>query len=117
MELVVNDNGTVSVFAQSNLPDGTILGGMVFDEGSYIAQDSQVLQDGKAEFGPFSDKGGALPSGAYEVSVTMPIARNQPDEVKAIIGRKGEYLTGPRVHAESITGDAVVDVSDVLVIP
>lgn len=117
MDVVVNDDGSVSVSAASNLPDGTELGGSVFAEGSFMAQDTQALQDGKAEFGPFSDKGGPLPSATYEVSVTMPIARNQPDEVRAIIGESGENLTGPQVSKEPITGDAVVEVSGPLVIP
>ena len=117
MNVIVNDDGTVSVTAESNLPDGTELGGTVFEEGAFMAQDPQVLQDGRAEFGPFSDGGGPLPSGTYDVSVTMPIASNQPEEVQAIIGNTGENLTGPLVSTETITGDAVVAVNDQLVVP
>lgn len=117
MNVIVNDDGTVSVTAESNLPDGTKLGGSVFEEGSFMAQDPQVLQGGSAEFGPFSDDGGPLPSGTYEVSVTMPIASNQPEEVQAVIGSTGENLTGPLVSTETITGDAVVAVNDQLVVP
>jgi len=117
MDVVVNDDGSVSVSAESNLPDGTELGGSVFAEGAFTAQDPAVLQGGVAEFGPFSNKGAPLPAGTYNVSVTMPIARNQPDEVKAIIGEHGENLTGPQVSKESITGDAVVEISEPLVIP
>ena len=117
MDAVVNDDGSVSVTAESNLPDGTELGGSVFAEGSFMAQDPAVLRGGMAEFGPFSNKGAPLPAGSYQVSVTMPIARNQPDEVKAIIGEHGENLTGPQVSKESITGDAVVEISEPLVIP
>lgn len=117
MDVVLNDDGTVTVTAESNLPDGTELGASVFAEGVFNASDQAVLQDGEAEFGPFSQKGSALPAGAYDVSVTMPIARNQPDEVKAIIGEHGENLTGAQVSTEDITGDAVVVTSEPLVIP
>lgn len=117
MHVVTNEDGSVSVTAESNLPDGTELGSSVFQEGGFMAQDSQTLRDGTVSFGPFSHKGNAIPSGTYDVSVTMPIARNQPDEVKAIIGDAGENLTGPLVSEESITGDAVVSVSDQLVVP
>lgn len=117
MEVVVNGDGSVSVTAESNLPDETQLGGSVLAEGRFIAQEKSVLQGGRVEFGPFSDRGAALPAGAYDVSVSMPIARNQPSEVKTIIGEHGERLTGPQVSHESITGDAVVGVSESLVIP
>lgn len=117
MSVVLNGDGSVSVAAESNLPDGTELGSSVFQEGGFMAQDSQTLQDGTVSFGPFSDQGNPIPSGTYDVSVTMPIARNQPDVVKAVIGDAGENLTGPLVSEESITGDAVVSVSDQLVVP
>jgi len=94
------DNGKVTVTATSNLPDGTKLGGTVFAEGKFMAQDPQVLQGGAATFGPFSDGGGAIPPGTYEVSVTMPVPEVQPDEVRAIIGEHGEYLTGSQVNRD-----------------
>lgn len=114
MDVQVNPDGTVSLSATSNLPDGTELGSMVFQEGGYIGQDSQTLEGGTVEFGPFGDKGGPLSPGTYDVSVTMPIARNQPDAVKAIIGEHGENLTGSLVESEDITGDAVVSVEEAL---
>jgi hypothetical protein len=47
----------------------------------------------------------------------MPIAGNQPDAVRAIIGQAGENLTGPLVSESELTGDAVVSVSEPLTIP
>lgn len=114
MEAQVNPDGMISVSATSNLPDGTELGGTVFQEGGYMGQDSQTLDGGVAEFGPFGDDGGPLAPGTYVVSVTMPIARNQPDSVRAVIGENGENLTGPLVETEDITGDAVVSVEETL---
>jgi hypothetical protein len=117
MSVVLDADGSAWVTAKSNLPDGTQLNSSVSQEGGFIAQDSRTLQDGTVSFGPFSDEGKPIPSGTYDVSVTMPIARNQPDEVKAVIGDAGEHLTGPLVSEESITGDAVVNVSEQLVVP
>jgi len=117
IDVVVNVDGSVSVFATSNLPEGTKLGSSLFAEGAFLAQDSQVLRGGKAEFGPFTDHGGPVAPGTYDVSVTMPIARLQPNEVRALIGEAGENLTGPLVSMHDITGDAVVEVREPLVIP
>ncbi|MBD7998656.1 hypothetical protein [Oerskovia gallyi] len=116
-DVVVDDDGSVTVTAQSNLPDGTELDGSVSADDVFTAQDRAVLQDGTATFGPFSAKGEALPAGAYAVRVTMPIARNQPEQVTSIIGEHGENLTGPQVSTEDGTGDAVVATSEPLIIP
>lgn len=61
MSVVLNADGSVSVTAESNLPDGTELGSSVFQEGAFLAQDSQTLHGGSASFGPFSDEGGPIP--------------------------------------------------------
>lgn len=116
-DVVVNDDGSVMVTAQSNLPDGTELGGSVSAEGEFTAQDQAVLEDGTATFGPFSTKGEALPAGAYLVRVIMPIARDQPERVTSVIGEHGENLTGPKVGTEDVTGDTVVATSEPLIIP
>lgn len=113
----VNEDRTVSVTAESNVPDGTELGASVSQRGGFTAQDSAALRNGEAASGPFSDKGNPVAPGAYDVSVTMPIARNQPDEVRAVMGDGGQNLTGPLVGEESITGVAVVSISDQLVVP
>jgi len=98
----------------SNLPDGTELGGTVFQAGSFMAQETQALKGGAADFGPFSNKGAAIASGKYDASVTMPLAHLEPASVRAIIGEHGEYLTGPLVSHEY--GSAYVDVSKTLLI-
>jgi hypothetical protein len=124
MTLKIEDNGdgTVTLRAKSNLPDGTELGSFVGQEPSgspkryygYKGQAHATMHAGVAEFGPFSDKGSPLPAGRYDVSVTMPIAINQPDDVKAVIGEHGEYLTGPLV--KQVYGSAKVNVDKKLTI-
>lgn len=118
VDATVNADGSVSVSAATNLPAGTKLGATVRSvDGTFTAQDSQTVLDGTASFGPFTAQGAALPAGTYDVNVTMPIARNQAQDVKDIIGGHGEHLAGPLVETESITGDAVVTVDTVLTVP
>lgn len=112
-ELVVDASGGITIDAASNLPDGAELGASFFAEGAYFGQDDGVLENGTISFGPFSDDGSPL-KGTYEMSITLPIARNQPDSVQACIGSAGEQLTGPLVYAEEITGDNVASL-DVIV--
>lgn len=114
-QLTTNASGGVLVNAQSNLPDGTVLNSNFFREGSFFAQDDGVLTGGKISFGPFSDKGTPL-SGSYDMSITMPIARNQPDEVQECIGEAGEKLSGPLVTPEEITGDNVASIDTVVTV-
>lgn len=103
------------VVATSNLPDGAELLVGLFSDG-YHGQDQAVIGDGTASFGPFSDDGAALPAGKYELSVSMSIARLQPEAVQAVIGRAGELMTGPLVSRDDITGDNSIDyTSDVTI--
>lgn len=112
--LAKESTGGVLVTAQSNLPDRTeLMASLYADGGAFFAQDTSPLLGGVAEFGPFSDKGVPL-KGTYELSITAPIARNQPDEVQECIGAAGEHLRGPLVSVEEITGDNVASV-DVIV--
>jgi hypothetical protein len=112
-ELASDANGGITINAASNLPDGAVLDSSFFIENGFFAQDEGVLEGGKVTFGPFSDKGTPL-QGDYDMSITLPIARNQPDEIQECIGKAGENLTGPLVSIEEITGDKVASI-DVLV--
>lgn len=53
---------------------------------------------------PFSNKGEAL-TGEYDLSVSMSLPSLQTDAVRAVIGEKGENMTGPLVETSSI-GDS-----------
>jgi len=117
IDAVVTAEGAVTVAAETNLPDGTELGATLrASDGSFTAQDRQTVASGTVTFGPFSMRDEPLPPGHYDVDVTMPIARNQPDAVRAVIGEHGENLRGAAVGIEEITGDAVVSMSQVLTI-
>ncbi|MFD4957814.1 hypothetical protein [Microbacterium sp. NPDC058389] len=108
-EIRADAAGAVFVDAASNLPDGAEMNASFFVEGGYFGQDASVLANGTITFGPFSDKGTPL-HGDYLMSITLPIARNQPQKVQECIGEAGELMTGPLVEVEEITGDNVASV-------
>lgn len=112
LEQNAEDGAVVRVW--SNLPDSAELGvSLDGGLGTYMGQDTAALIGGEAEFGPFTDDGLPL-QGTYELSITLPIARNQPVQVQSCIGSAGEHLTGPLVSEEEITGDNVASLSEMV---
>lgn len=90
-------SGGVQVAVATNLPDGAEVMTSFFRESpSYFGQDVQPIRDGGAVYGPFADDGSPL-SGAYELSISLSIALNQPVAIQKCIGADGELLTGPLV--------------------
>ena len=114
VEPVVNtDNGKVLFKISTNLPEDTELLVTVSNDNGYRGQDKAVvLANGVANTAEFSDAGGGTDGdtgsglkGHYEVTVSMSIARLQKESVRAVIGEKGENITGQYVK-ESDIGDA-----------
>ena len=61
----------------------------------YRAQDGNVeVKDGTFMTQWFTSKGGGVPPGTYEISVSSPLPAFQPASVKKMIGEKGENLSG-----------------------
>lgn len=90
------DNRLV-ILGKTNLPDGTEIGGSVIRrEPQFIGQTKAKVEHGEFRLGPFGPSYG-LGHGVYEVSATMPVARMQSAEVRAIIGANGENLRGEPV--------------------
>lgn len=93
----------------TNLPDETVLM-LTLSKGDYntddyfTAQTKATIEGGKATSDPFSNKGEAL-TGEYDLSVSMSLPSLQTDAVRAVIGEKGENMTGPLVETSSI-GDS-----------
>jgi hypothetical protein len=108
----------VVVFGDTNLPPGTQLGISVNEEvaSGFYGQSSQVVgADQRFESVTFGPTGGLEP-GRYEIDVTMPVARAQPSHVRAIIGEKGENLTGPLVQPGPLNFGSVVRLTKHIVI-
>ena len=85
---------------ETNLPDETEL--MLsfsranyndFSPDNYMAQTKVTIVDGKASFEGFSHKGNR-PAGGYDLCVSMSLPSLQSDVVRAVIGEKGENMTG-----------------------
>ena len=57
--------------------------------------DDVVVRNGQFSDGPFTDKGAPLRPGTYVLEVQIIGARDEPPEVLAIIGSRGENMTGP----------------------
>ncbi|NQX36448.1 hypothetical protein [Herbiconiux sp. VKM Ac-2851] len=113
--LASDSSGGVTIDATSNLPDGSELNASLFVEDGFLAQDQGVLNNGHISFGPFSNKGTPL-RGSYDLSITLPIARNQPGLVQACIGDAGQNLTGVLVSTDEISGDKFASLDAVVVI-
>ena len=93
----------------TNLPDETVLM-LSLSKGDYntddyfTAQTKVTIANGKATSESFSNKGESL-TGEYDLSVSMSLPSLQSDAVRAVIGEKGEYMTGALVEASTI-GDS-----------
>lgn len=112
----VTSSGTLLVTVATNLPDGSELGGWL-SSADYQAQDRRYVDGGVVVLGPFSNDGGRLPSGSYDFSVSMSVARLQSPEVRQYIGEKGELMAGPYVVPDTIEGGFWVNFDTTVVIP
>lgn len=97
----------------TNLPDEAVLmlslsNGDYNTDDNFTAQTKVTIADGKASSDPFSNKGEAL-TGEYDLSISMSLPRLQSDAVRAVIGEKGEYMTGSLVEASTIDDSKTVD--------
>lgn len=95
-ELEKGKDGRVRIRATTNLPDKMelmlSLRGVGFE---YFAQDKVAVVQGRFISQWFSEEGRALRRGTYELSISSPLPDLQPEEVRAVIGKKGENLQGP----------------------
>jgi hypothetical protein len=99
------------VNGKTNLPNGTkLIISVTRKEASYNAQDSVKVADGQFRTARFSQKGVDLSPGKYSVEVLMPFPAVQSDAVRAVIGERGEKLTGPLIKHEKL-GNLVKQVS------
>jgi len=88
----------------TNLPDGTqIMTSVSRQHPPFTAQDKVVVKAGKFRAGPFGPPTGLAP-GTYEADVTVPYAKVQPANVRAIIGQLGENLQGLSIERHELFG-------------
>ncbi|MFZ3185194.1 MAG: hypothetical protein WA173_13755, partial [Pseudomonas sp.] len=82
LELERGADGRVRILGTTNLPHGmTLMLGLRKVDAKYFAQDKVEVINGRISTNWFSHAGKALPSGAYEVSVSSPLPALQPAAV------------------------------------
>lgn len=95
LELEKASDGRARIVGHTNLPSHMKL---MLDlramDGSYFAQDSIEVVDGRITSAWFSDKGRPLRFGLYDISVSSPLPSLQPSSVRSMIGSNGENLAG-----------------------
>jgi hypothetical protein len=100
VSLVRSPDGEVKVFGKTNLPDQMELLVSLKDKTSgYTGEDNVSVIKGQFESEDFTNSGASLPAGQYEVSINSGLPGIQPDDVKNVIGKNGENLTGQFVKA------------------
>lgn len=98
-------NGTrkPKIIGETNLPDGTELGGSIDSETvKYNADSKFFVKNGRFESETFSKSQNDLEPGQYTAEVLMPIAQVQTPAVRAVIGQNGENLKGSLVEKGSL---------------
>ncbi len=85
---------------ETNLPDETELMLSIsranyndISPDNFMAQTKVTIVDGKASFEGFSHKGNKM-AGGYDLCISMSLPSLQSDAVRAVIGEKGENMTG-----------------------
>lgn len=119
------------LIGSTNLPPGTSLGLEIESKAArsfgkahpnkpnpeYVAQaDATVNRDGNFRSTRFSDHGDPLPPGRYLATVALPYSVEEPKNVQAVLGKKGENLRGPLVSHDNF-GEATAEKSVWFTVP
>lgn len=88
------EHGKLKVLGYTNLPEGMDISVELFDENYNFSISEWVVikEDGSFETDFLSDNGKKLKKGNYEISIVSSIPSIQSENVKNIIGKKGEKL-------------------------
>jgi hypothetical protein len=105
VKLTRNSDGGVVVSNNTSLPDGMSLMISLRAGGGYYAQDKVQVRSGSYESAAFSDKGRALSSGNYRVSISSPLMDLQPARVKRKLSSSGSGIPED-IREKSSYGDS-----------
>lgn len=93
VKLTRDSGGGVVVSGTTSLPDGmSLMISLRAGSRGYYAQDKVQVRSGSYESAAFSDKGSALPSGSYRVSISSPLMDLQSARVKRKLGSSGSGI-------------------------
>lgn len=87
------------ITGETNLPDGTELMLTISrPQSNFQAQSTVKVVGGKFRSERFSQKGNDFNPGKYKLEVSMGVSQVQAPEVRAVIGMRGEKMSGPLVR-------------------
>lgn len=106
-------DGRIICSGITNLPKDTVLmlslKGQEFDY--YDNSHLEILSDGTFVSDAFANNknplANAMPHGKYVISISMPVLDLQPEEVRAIIGKRGRNLVGKYSKDDFIYGRSI----------
>lgn len=90
-------DGKIKIDLETNLPNETKLMLTIKKGDQSISQDNVIISGGKATSPGFSDEGYIFKKGTYSLEISMPILSVQTDNVRKILGNRGENLKGDLV--------------------
>jgi hypothetical protein len=97
-EVIVTEDKRIIIKGTTNLPNTTALVISLNSEISGLgAQDTIKVSNNRFSTSPLG-KATGIPDGHYIIDITVPVSSVQSEAVQAIIGKEGEYLTGPLVE-------------------
>ena len=105
------------VYGRTNLPDGAqLMFTLSRTDIHYVAQQKMVVKNGKFYTVGISDHDQSLQPGKYNVEIALVASALNPPNVRAVIGDRGELMTGPWVQKGMIdekefTYRGVIDVA------
>lgn len=106
------------IYGQTNMPDGTLLTVTLRIPGQYGGMQNVEVVNGRFASTRFSVNGERpLPSGKASVEVSSHLPQLQSQEVRAVIGDRGENLEGPLVYSLPGIGGRMIKTTSTLQIP
>lgn len=104
---IKGEAGRPSFIINTNLPDETVLMLTVTGEGGERFQGKVTVENGGAESEVFGSESKPVPD-KFSLGVSMSLPSLQSDAVRAVIGDKGEFISGPYVKESEIDEENVI---------
>ncbi len=106
------------IYGKTNMPDGTLFTVTVRIPGQYGGMQNVEVVNGRFASTRFSVDGERpLPSGKASVEVSSHLPQLQSQEVRAVIGQRGENLEGPLVYSLPGIGGRMIKTTSTLQVP
>ena len=110
-------SGYPIIYGKTNMPDGTLLTVTLRIPGQYGGRQNVEVVNGRFASTRFSVDGRPLPPGKASVEVSSHLPQLQSQEVRAVIGQRGENLEGPLVYSLPGIGGRMIKTTSTLQVP